>query len=111
MMPKCTLGPSTLFIKDDATGEMVELGNINKLDLEEIHTECETYNDGIAYIPASTEVSVSYKFKTISRKRFIKLLMARKIQRNAANELAKYFLNKRGYYSYIDLALFDTGVL
>ncbi len=111
MMPKCTLGPSTLFIKDDATGELVELGNINKLELEEIHTECETYNEGITYIPQSTEVNVSYKFKTISRKRFIKLLMARKIQRNVANEFAKYFLNKRGYYSYIDLALFDTGVL
>ena len=68
MMPKCTLGPSTLFIKDDATGELVELGNINKLELEEIHTECETYNEGITYIPQSTEVNVSYKFKTISRK-------------------------------------------
>lgn len=111
MMPKCTLGPSTLFIKDDTTGEMVELGNINRLELEEIHTERETYNEGITYIPQSTEVSVSYKFKKISRKRFIKLLMARKIQRNAANELAKCFLDKRGYYSYIDLVLFDTGVI
>lgn len=111
MMPKCTLGPSTLFIKDDTTGEMVELGNINRLELEEIHTEREAYNEGITYIPQSTEVSVSYKFKKISRKRFIKLLMARKIQRNAANELAKCFLDKRGYYSYIDLVLFDTGVI
>lgn len=111
MMPKCTLGPSTLFIKDDTTGEMVELGNINRLELEEIHTERETYNEGITYIPQSTEVSVSYKFKKISRKRFIKLLMARKIQRNAANELVKCFLDKRGYYSYIDLVLFDTGVI
>lgn len=73
--------------------------------------KCEIYNERITYIPQSTEVSVSYKFKTISRKRFIKLLISRKIQRNVANELAKYFLNKRGYYSYIDLALFDTGVL
>lgn len=73
--------------------------------------KCEIYNERITYIPQSTEVFVSYKFKTISRKRFIKLLISRKIQRNVANELAKYFLNKRGYYSYIDLALFDTGVL
>ena len=73
--------------------------------------KCEIYNERITYIPQSTEVSVSYKFKTISRKRFIKLLISRKIQRNVANELAKYFLNKRGYYSYIDLALFDTGML
>ena len=52
-----------------------------------------------------------YSFKKISKKRFIKLLMARKIQRNAANELAKVFLERRGYYSYLDLVLFDGGLL
>ena len=56
-------------------------------------------------------MSVKCRLKTISRKRFIKLLMARNIQRNGAQELAKYFFNKRGYYSYMDLILFDNGVL
>lgn len=111
MMPKCTLGPTTIFIKDNESGEMLELGNIEKLELEEIQTEHESYAFGINYINHPQEVSVSYRLKNISRKRFIKLLMARKIQRNAANELAKYFLNKRGYYSYIDLFLFDGGVI
>lgn len=111
MMPKCTLGPTTIYIKDNESGETLELGNVGKLELEEIQTEHESYNFGTNYINHPQEVSVSYRLKTISKKRFIKLLMARKIQRNAANELAKYFLNKRGYYSYIDLFLFDGGVI
>lgn len=113
MMPKCILGPTTVYIKDNESGEMLELGNIEKLELEEIQTEYETYNQGIKNISISQprEVSVSYKLKKLSKKKFIKLLMARKIQRNAANELAKYFLNKRGYYSYIDLFLLDGGDL
>lgn len=111
MMPNCTLGTTTIYIKDNESGEMLELGNIEKLELEEIQTEHETYNQDLGYISHPTEVSASYRLKTISKKRFIKLLMARKIQRNAANELAKYFLNKRGYYSYIDLFLLDGGVL
>ncbi len=111
MMPNCVLRPTTIYIKDNESGEMLELGNIEKLELEEIQTEHETYNQGINYISHPREVSVSYKLKKLSKKKFIKLLMARKIQRNAANELAKYFLNKRGYYSYIDLFLLDGGAL
>lgn len=111
MMPKCTLGPTTIFIKDEESGEMLELGNVEKLELEEIQIEHESINFGVNYVRYPQEVSVSYKLKTISRKKFIKLLMAKKIQRNAANELAKYFLKKRGYYSYIDLFLLDGGVI
>lgn len=111
MMPKCTLSPATIFIKDEISGEMLELGNVEKLELEEIQIEKETFNDGVRYINPTLEVSTSYRLKTISRKRFIKLLMSRKIQRNVANELAKYFFSKRGYYSYIDLFLLDGGVL
>lgn len=111
MMPKCTLGPTTVYIKDNESGEILELGNIEKLEVEEIQTEHETYNQGINYISQPREISVSYRLKNPSKKKFIKLLMARKIQRNAANELAKYFLNKRGYYSYIDLFLLDGVAL
>lgn len=111
MMPKYTLNQATIFIKDKATGEILELGNVEKLELEEIQIEHESAVYGAKYISYPPEVSMSYRLKTISRKKFIKLLMARKIQRNAANELAKYFLNKRGYYSYIDLCLFDGGAL
>lgn len=90
MMSKCTLGPSTIFIKDDATGEILELGNIEKLELEEIQIEHESAAYGAKYISYPPEVTDTYRLKTISRKKFIKLLMARKIQRNAANEFAKW---------------------
>ena len=90
---------------EESVNQELEAENI------EIQTEHESYNYGTCYINHPREVSAAYRLKTISRKRFIKLLMARKIQRNAANELAKYFLNKRGYYSYIDLFLLDGGAL
>lgn len=111
MNPKCVLNSATLFIKDDASGELLEIGNVNKLELEEVYIEKETYVEGIKYMPSSIEVSTSYNLKKLTRKKFVKLLMARRIQRNAANELAKCFLEKRGYYSYIDLFLLDGGTL
>lgn len=43
------------------------------------------------------------KSETISRKKFVKLLMSKGIQRNGANEIAKYILNKNGKYSLMDL--------
>lgn len=110
MMSKCILSPATIFIRDDVSGEMLELGDINKLELEEIQNEHESIAFGINYVN-SREVTASYRLKTFSKKKFIKLLMSRKIQRNAANELAKYFFNKRGYYSYIDLFLLTEGIL
>lgn len=47
--------------------------------------------------PMSYEVSV--KIKPLSKKRFVKLLMSRGMQRNEANEMAKYVLRKYGEYS------------
>lgn len=112
MYPKYELGPATISIKDNVTGEFLELGNIGSLELEEIKAEHEIYDDNdTVFINPPEAISVKCRLKTISRKRFIKLLMARNIQRNGAQELAKYFFNKRGYYSYIDLMLFDNGVL
>lgn len=112
MYPKYELGPATISIKDNATGEFLELGNIGSLELEEINDEHKIYDDSnVIFINSTKSMSVKCRLKTISRKRFIKLLMARNIQRNGAQELAKYFFNKRGYYSYMDLILFDNGVL
>lgn len=41
--------------------------------------------------------------KKLSRKRFIKLLMSNKIQKNKANKIADYYFNKQGYYCLFDL--------
>ena len=50
------------------------------------------------------ELELEIKTKNITRKRFIKLLMAKGIQRNGANEIAKYILKKYGYYNSLLIA-------
>lgn len=45
--------------------------------------------------------------KWISRKRFIKLLMSREIQRNEAKEIADKIFNKYGRYTTYDIYLYD----
>lgn len=41
----------------------------------------------------------------LTRKKFIKYLMSRGIQRNGANEIAKYLLKKNGGYTFYDLLI------
>lgn len=41
----------------------------------------------------------------LSRKKFIKLLMAKSIGRNGANEIAKYILKKNGRYTMMDVLM------
>lgn len=48
------------------------------------------------------ELDINFNDK-MTRKRFIKLLMSIGIQRNTANELARYSLKKFGYYSSVYL--------
>lgn len=110
MMPKIETRNVTIFVKDNSSGEMLELGAAEKIELEEIENNYDTFLDH-DFKSCSREISISYKPKNISKKRFIKLLMSRKIQRNAANELAKVFHVKRGYYSYLDLIIFFDGGL
>ena len=45
--------------------------------------------------------------KWISRKRFIKLLMSRGIQRNETKEIANRIFNKYGRYTTYDIYLHD----
>ena len=65
-------------------------------------------------IPTELESSAecTLEIKTVSRKRFIKLLMSFKdVDRNMANKIAKYFHKKYGFYapSYITLLRFFVG--
>lgn len=111
MMSEYDIRQTTIFIKDEKSEEMVKLGNVEDLTLEDARQEFDEYSFDANCVSYPLEASVSCKLKTISRKKFIKLLMSRKIQRNAANALANYFFNKRGYYLYIDLYLVDGGVI
>ena len=48
---------------------------------------------------------MALEIKGVTRKRFVKLLMSKGIQRNGANELAKYSLKKYGNYSPLILTI------
>lgn len=55
-----------------------------------------------------TNPNISFNFTTdmtLSRKKFIKLLMSKGIGRNGANEIAKYVLKKNGRYTMIYLLM------
>lgn len=97
----------SFYLIDKESGECQKIGNVESLEI--IENSNEKFDFSAIINPP--EITVEAKLIPISRKRFIKLLMARNIQRNGAQELAKYFFNKRGYYSYMDLILFDNGVL
>ena len=56
----------------------------------------------------TTQLSMNINIDNViklTRKKFIKLLMSKGIQRNGANEIAKYVLNKKGKYIMFDLLM------
>lgn len=88
------LKPMRLLVVDDKGNEMELQGTV---ELEQSYP----YED-LSISQWTMSVNIE-KSETISRKKFIKLLMSKGIQRNGANEIAKYILNKNGKYSLLDL--------
>lgn len=84
-------------------------GNESEIMTGEIKAaDCPPILTGGGRMPTELECSAecTLEIKTVSRKRFIKLLMSFKdIDRNMANKIAKYFHKKYGFYvpSYIFL--------
>ncbi len=86
--------PMKLFVADDKGNEIELQGSVE-------FAESYPYEDlPISQLAMSVDIE---KSETISRKKFIRLLMSKGIQRNGANEIAKYFLKKNGKYSLLDL--------
>lgn len=97
------LKPSRLFMVDDK-GNKIELqGTINLEELDLNSVELDPYKN-ISVTELSMSINVE-KSETISRKKFVKLLMSKGIQRNSANEIAKYVLNRNGRYTLFDLLM------
>lgn len=92
----------TIMIKDENDDYKV-LGMATEISTEYEHVEaCEK-----EYVfPKEITLTMNIKPMRITRKRFIKKLMAKGIGRNGANEIAKYIHKKRGYYSLLDLIIF-----
>lgn len=97
------LKPRRLFMVDDK-GNKIELqGTINLEELDLNSVELDPYKN-ISVTELSMSINVE-KSETISRKKFVKLLMSKGIQRNSANEIAKYVLKRNGRYTLFDLLI------
>lgn len=88
-----------LMINED--GSQVELEGTVTLEPVE---NCELNKSENCYIQNAT-LEFTGNIKSMTRKKFIKLLMAKGIQRNGANEIAKYVNKKHNNYNAIDLIM------
>lgn len=97
--------PGKLLIVDENGNEMEVQGTVtideepNPLNIDEKVPSLGGY---VTHNSLSIDIDGSM---TLSRKKFIKLLMAKGIGRNGANEIAKYILKKNGRYTMIDLLM------
>ena len=98
------LKPSKLMLVDENGNEIELKGTI---EFEEIDTnsisEIDPYKN-VSVTQFSMNINIKNSVK-LTRKRLIKLLMAKGIQRNGANEIAKHLLKKNGSYTMFDLML------
>ncbi len=84
--------PHKIMITDDK-GNNIEIGGVVKSNL--------IFPD--EYKNNERSCSIDVCISSISKKKFIKMLMAKGIGRNGAAELARYFHKKDGIYDYINL--------
>lgn len=108
MIGSCQINTWEILITND-TGEKIKIENVKRIDISE---DINIYNERYSLIDKN-KTSFTLKGYLLdievdhtSKKRFIKLLMAKGIQRNCAIEIARYFLNKYGFYSQEFLLLF-----
>lgn len=98
------LKPAKLLMVDENGNECELNGTI---EFEEVNTNSISEIDPYKSVSA-TELSMTINIDNstkLTRKKLIKLLMAKGIQRNGANEIAKHVLKKNGKYTMFDLLL------
>lgn len=98
------LRPSKLLLVDDKENKCEIEGTI---EFPEVNTNSASELDPYKSV-STTELSMTLNIdysKKLTRKKLIKLLMSKGIQRNGANEIAKYLLKKNGKYTMFDLLL------
>lgn len=97
--------PGKLLMVDENGNEIEVQGTITineEPDLWSIYEKDPLRDTYITHNSLSIDIDGSM---TLSRKKFIKLLMAKGIGRNGANEIAKHVLKKYGRYTMIDLLM------
>lgn len=100
--------PSKLIMVDENGNECelcgtIELDELNTNDIYIYIYEIDPYKN-ISITNLSMNINID-KSIPLTRKKFIKLLMSKGIQRNGANEIAKHVLKKHGKYTMVDLLL------
>lgn len=96
--------PSKLFMIDEK-GNQCELNGT--IELAELDTNSISEIDPYKNV-STTELSMTINIDSslkLTRKKLVKLLMSKGIQRNGANEIAKHVLKKNGKYTMFDLLL------
>lgn len=93
---------------EEFTGKIILVSDKGeKLELERASiTELTVENEKVSEFMVLNDYKVSLDVKKISKKRFIKCLMAKGYGRNGANEIAKNIHKKFGYYNYWHLVNF-----
>lgn len=98
------LKPAKLMLIDQKGNETELNGTI---EFKELNTnsisEIDPYKN-VSVTEYSMHVNVENSMK-LTKKKLIKLLMSKGIQRNGANEIAKYLLKKNGKYTMFDLMM------
>ena len=92
----------TIMIKTE-NDEYKVLGKATEISTEYEHVEA---SEKEYVMPKEITLTMDIKPMNITKKKFVKKLMAKGIGRNGANEIAKYIHKKRGYYSLLDLIIF-----
>lgn len=85
-------------VTNDGREFIFENAKISSITAEENIHEYSTFDEKEC-IAKTNSFEIALEIKGVTKKRFVKLLMSKGIQRNGANELAKYSLKKYGNYS------------
>lgn len=91
-------GKLVMVDKDGNEKELSGVINSVTVEPETIERDDTLFNDKMASV-ANYGVECTIEIKSITKKRFIKLLMAQGIARNGAKDIAEYVRKKYGQYN------------
>lgn len=102
---------SAYFLINNETGEMMELGKTDSILDVKVEEATGEKNECVGFCDIETsqtgELTLDVKLRTITKKRFIKLLMGMKYQRNEANIMHEEYIKKYKSRTVIGLVLFE----
>lgn len=98
--------PAKLVMIDEDGNENEICGTINEVKVNPnlIERDDVLFDDRVTSVKNYSS-ECSFEIKSITRKRFIKLLMAQGIARNGAKDIAEYVRKKYGQYSQMFLMM------